>query len=123
MISNINFKVWWDENDEIVRAQAYDELDEKAALGILQETKKMAQKHGDNLNWIIDLSQMTKATSKARKILAKASGHPSTQKYAFCGASIFIRTVANFLTAAAGQKNARHFATEKEALMWIKEDN
>jgi hypothetical protein len=80
----------------------------------------MAAKHGNGINWLIDLSRMSKTTSKARKILAEASGHPSIRKYAFVGASVFIRTVANFITAAAGQKNARHFSSEEEALKWIK---
>jgi hypothetical protein len=120
--SKQNFKIRWDKNEKIVKAQAFGELDETAALGILEQTERMAQQHGDKINWIIDLSQMTKATSNARKILAKVSGHPSIHKYAFFGASIFIRTVANFIISSAGQKNTKHFATEEEALKWIKEE-
>jgi hypothetical protein len=97
-------------------------LDEKAAQGILETTLKMAEEHGNHLDWLIDLSQMTKATSGARKILAEASGHQSINKYAFAGASVFVRTVANFIAAAANQRNARHFATEKDAMRWLKED-
>ena len=119
-MSNNGFKIWWDAEDEIVRARAFGVLDEEAAEGIKRETIRMAQEYGDRLDWLIDLSQMTRATSKARKILTEASVHPSIHKYAFAGASIFIRTVANFISAAAGQKNARHFATEEEALRWIK---
>ena len=121
MTGNERFRIWWDEKEQIVRARAFGVLDEKAAEGIRQETTRMAQEHGDGLDWLIDLTQMTKATSKARKILAKASGHPSINKYAFAGASIFIRTVANFIAAAAGQKNARHFANEEQALAWLQE--
>jgi hypothetical protein len=29
--------------------------------------------------------------------------------------------VANFIAVAAGQKNARHFATEEAALEWLQE--
>ncbi len=122
MSTQEKFNIWWDKKEKIVRAKAIGILDESSATGILDETKTMAQQHGDNINWIIDLSQLTKATSKARKILVEASGHPSIHKYAFFGASIFIRTVANFIAAAAGQNNARHFATDEEALTWIHED-
>ena len=101
MPSQEKYKIWWDEKEQIVRAQAFGELDEQASLGILAATKNLAQQYGDKLDWIIDLSQMTKATSQARKILAEASGHPSIRKYAFLGAAIFIRTVANFIAAAA----------------------
>ena len=120
-MSNRGFKIWWDEEEEIVRARAVGVLDEQAAEWIRQQTIRMAEEHGDGLDWLIDLGQMTTATSKARRILAEASAHPSINKYAFAGASIFIRTMANFIAGAAGQKNARHFATEADALRWIKE--
>jgi hypothetical protein len=120
MMSEDRFEIWWDAEEEIVRARAFGELDEEAAEGIRRETARMAAEHGYRLDWLIDLSQMTKATSKARKTLAEASGHPSIHKYAFTGASTFIRTVANFVAAAGGQKNARHYATEEEALKWLK---
>jgi hypothetical protein len=122
MTSEKRFSIWWDEESEIARARALGVLDEKEAHGILEGTLRMAEEHGDKLDWLIDLSQMTKATSSARKILAQASGHQSINKYAFAGASVFVRTVANFIAAAANQKNARHFATEEDALGWLKKD-
>jgi hypothetical protein len=113
-------KIWWDKKEKIVRALAVGSFDEKTARWVLQETQKMADKHGDRISWLIDLNRMIQATSAARKILAQASRHPSIRRYTFFGASIFIRTVANFVLAAAGQKNARHFNSESEALQWIK---
>jgi hypothetical protein len=89
-------------------------LDEEAAEGIKHETIRMAQEHGDWIDWLIDLSQMTKATSKARKIPAEASGHPSINKYAFAGASVFIR-------AAGKGEHMKWFAAEEEAVEWLKE--
>jgi hypothetical protein len=112
--------IWWDEESGIVRAKAIGVIDEEAARFIVIETEKISQHHSEKVDWLIDLNQMTNATSKARKILAQASAHPSIRKYAFVGASIFIRTVANFVTSAAGQANTRHFANEEEALRWIK---
>jgi hypothetical protein len=117
-----SYRIWWDGEEEIVRACSPGVLDEQAAEGIRRETERMAEEHGDGLDWLIDLSQMTKVTSRARRILVEASGHRSINKYALVGASIFIRTVANFIAAAAGQKNARHFATEEDALAWLRED-
>ena len=114
-------RIWWDEELNIARGQAVGVIDEAAAQFILLETTRIAQEHGEKIDWLIDLSRMTKTTSKARKILAEASGHPSIRKYAFAGASTFIRTAVNFIQTAAGQKNARHFGTEAQALTWIKE--
>jgi hypothetical protein len=122
LVMGESFKIWWDNKEQIVRARAFGLLDEEAAEGIREETARMAEEYGDGLDWLIDLSQMTKVTAQARAILAEASGHPSIHKYTFAGASIFIRTVANFIAAAAGQKNARHFSSEEEALRWLREE-
>lgn len=113
-------KIFWDEKEKIVRAQAVGLFDENLAQWVLKETRRIGEKHGGRIAWMIDLSRMTHATSAARKLLAEASRHPSIQKYAFFGASIFIRTTANFVLVAAGQKNARHFDNETDALKWLK---
>lgn len=70
---------------------------------------------------MVDLSRQTKISSGARKQMAEISRPFHVNKFAFIGASVFIRTVANFIMVAAGQKNAKHFATEEEALKWLKE--
>jgi hypothetical protein len=113
-------KIWRDGKEKIVRAKAVGTFDEKTAQWVSTETHRMAEEHGNQIDWIIDLRRMAHATSAARKLLAKACQHPSIRKYAFFRASIFIRTVANFVLAAAGQKNAQHFDSEADALKWIK---
>ena len=107
MMSEERYSIWWDEEEEIVRSRAFGVLDEEAAEGIKQETSRMAQEHGDNIDWLVDLSQVATATSRARKVLVEISKHPSINRYAFVGASILIRTHANFMMSAAGQKNAK----------------
>ncbi|MBC8505083.1 MAG: STAS/SEC14 domain-containing protein [Anaerolineales bacterium] len=114
--------IWWDEDLGIARAKAVGAIDEASANFILLETARIAQHYGGKIDWLINLSEMTQATSKARKILAEASAHPSIRKYALSGASVFIRTVANFISVAAGQKNALHFSTDEQALDWLQED-
>jgi hypothetical protein len=121
MTDNKELRIWWDDDLNIARVQVVGVVDEAGSRYVLLETTRIAQQHGEKIDWLIDLSQMTMATSKARKILAEASAHPSIRKYAFAGASTFIRTVANFIHTASGQKNARYFTTEAEALAWIKE--
>jgi len=115
-------KVFWDEEHQIVRAIGDGIADEAAAKFMLAKTEQIAKEHGNGLKWLLDLNGITKTTSASRKILAKASGHPSIHKYAMIGASTVLPTVANFINAAGGQHNSRHFSTEQEALMWLKED-
>ena len=123
MVENeIKHKVFWEDELQIVHAIGDGIADEPAAQFLLARTEQMAKEHGNGLNWLLDLNGITKTTSAGRKILAKASGHPSIHKYAMVGASTVMRTVANFINATGGQSNARHFSTEEEALRWLKED-
>jgi hypothetical protein len=114
-------RIWWDEQNEIVRAVGVGVIDGDVAQWFLAEAERMAQECGDGLDWLLDLSQITKATARARKLIAQAAGHPSSHKYALVGASTFLRSVAGFILAAAGRPNDRHFATEGKAFSWLRE--
>jgi hypothetical protein len=115
-------RVWWDEGNQIARAVGGGPADLESAEWILAETERIAVEHGPQVDWLLDLSGITKTTSASRKVLVKSSGHSSIRKYALVGASTFIKTVSNLIMAATGQTNARHFATEAEALAWLKGD-
>lgn len=112
-------RIVWDADLSIARVWGVGVVDEEVAAWFYECTTQMANEHGDRINWIFDLSQITNVTSKARQSLAQVSKHPSIQKYAFFGASIFMRTLANFILSAAGDLKQRHFSTESEALKWL----
>lgn len=111
--------LWWDTEFDVARAKSVGVLNEEIAYFILEEKEEFAKKYASKMDWIVDLSEMENITSKARKVLAETAVHPSIRRYAFVGASIFIRTIANFISAASGQKNIRHFVTDAEALEWL----
>ncbi len=67
---------------------------------------------------IIHSSQFRKKTSEIIKDILKTTGY---EKIALMGGNTFIKTVASFLLAASGIKNAKIFNTEKEALNWLKQ--
>jgi hypothetical protein len=117
-----NVKIWWDDEKNLARSEGQGILTIEDAQFILEETIRIAELRGNRIDWCIDLSRLKKPSPGARKILAEASAHPSIRKYAFVGASVFVRTIANFIMSAASQENARHFANEKDALDWIKEE-
>jgi sulfate adenylyltransferase subunit 1 (EFTu-like GTPase family) len=123
MPSKEKYKIWWDDKKMIVKGQVFGVIDEKAAQGILNEVIFLSNNNENNIEWLVDLRQMTKVTSKARKILADATGHSSINKIAFSGASTFVRTIVNIISRASGQKNARHFHSEKAALLWLKDED
>jgi len=69
-----------------------------------------------------DLTEAGIASSGARKIYASLMKNDKIKKQAFVGMKIVTRVIVSFIMNFSGVKNARYFATEKEALTWLKED-
>ena len=113
-------KVWWDEKNSIACYRGKETVDEMTARVFLETVNLVAQKFGDEIVWLADMSGITKSTSKGRKLVAEAIKHPSIKVLAMYGASVFVRTVSNFINAAAGINNAKHFSNKEDALEWIK---
>ena len=115
-------EVVWDKKNQIVRAIGNGVADESCANFMLEQTALLAAEHGPLIDWLVNLDGVSKTTSKGRRILAQSTGDPSIRKYALVGGSTIIRTISTFILAASGQKNARHFSTEAEAVEWLKQD-
>jgi hypothetical protein len=113
-----NFR--WDDANGIAYGKTVGELDEIGAHIILREVERFSQEHGGQIDWIIDFAERTGMSSKARKIAVKAITHPSIRKIAIVGASTFTRTVIKFIISAAGTDKVMLFATENDAVRWIK---
>ena len=120
IVGNGKYKIWWDEKEEIIRAVIIGEFDEQLRREYKEENRKLFEQFGSKVNALVDVSQVTKTTSYGRQIGTEVVQHPNVGDLAFVGASTFVRTVANFITRAAGKKNIKHFATEEEALKWLK---
>ena len=120
--SLLQMNVWWDEENQIARADGEGIVDEMAAQWVYEQTDSIGQELVGQVDWILDMSRLVKPTAKARKILAKTMALPSIHQYAMVGASVFLRTIANFINAAAGVTNAQHFSSEEEALSWLKSE-
>ena len=114
------YNFWWDDANGIAYGKTVGELDEKGAHFIVSEVERFSQEHGGQIDWIIDFAERTGMSSKARKIAVKAITHPSIRKIAIVGASTFTRTVIKFIISAAGTDKVMLFATENEAVRWIK---
>jgi hypothetical protein len=62
-----------------------------------------------------------KASSGARKVYAQMLKSERMAKHAFVGMRTLTRVIVSFIIRASGAKNAMFFATEEEALRWLKE--
>lgn len=118
MIATDKYKLWWDEENRLGRAEAYGEWDEAAAQEMNKEYIRISEKHG-KADWLIDLKRLKKITPAARKALVESTSHPAVGKNAFVGASIYIKVIANFILAASGKTDSKHFLSIQEALAWL----
>ena len=114
--------VIWDDELEIVRAIGVGAIDEGTAIWFKECTQRLAAEHEGQLDWLLDMREVTKTTAKARRITAEAVGHPSIGKYAIFGASTFMSTISKYVIGAAGLKNYKFFSNEDEALAWLKDE-
>ncbi len=118
-----NYRMWWDESKQVGRNWVSGHINVEIAEFFAKQIKEICLAHG-TVNFLCDLSEEIRPPSaQARKIIANAIRENNINKMAFVGASVIVRTVANFITRAADQKNARHFAKETEAMQWLQEDN
>ena len=119
---NGSVSISWDEKLHLVRAQPSGTLNSDVAMKVLTKTNKIAEMYGDRVDWLIDLTDLNNVTFKARKIMVEVSRHASIRKYAFVGASSFMRVVSTFITTAAGLDTIKHFTKSEEAISWLLED-
>ena len=120
MTEENRYKVWWDEELQIVRGEIIGTLTMASAEGIQRDQDEIIEKYGEGRDWLIDLSRMKKAKSDARKKMVTLDSNPKVGRFAFYGAPLFVRTVVNFVMTAAGKNNVKHFSTEEDALQWLK---
>ena len=120
MSSEAKFKVWWDEKEGIIRNESKGDFEEDDAREQMEEILKIAEARPGKALVLNDLTQAGKASSGARKTYAQMLKSEEFAKHAFVGMSTLTRVIVSFLVRASGAKNAMFFATEEEALRWLK---
>lgn len=118
------YKIWWNEEEKIIRFQLLaEELEEEAIMEIFKESREITERYG-KVNSLVDLSKLKKNISSRarRRVNGILKGNPNINKLAILGASTVIRVGVNFIMAAIGKKDVKFFTTEKEAMKWLKQD-
>ncbi|MDD4902313.1 MAG: STAS/SEC14 domain-containing protein [Patescibacteria group bacterium] len=114
------FKIWWDEKEGILREKPSGEIDEACAKSMVEELLRAANARPGKILVLTDMSEGGSASSRARKIFAKELKNEKYAKHAFFGFTIFTKVLVSFIARSAGVKNVGYFATEREALKWLK---
>lgn len=122
MAGQPKYKVWWDKKEGIIRNKAWGDFDEQDAKDQSNEIIQLINSRDGKLCLLNDLTDAGTASSGARKIYSSLLKNDKIKKRAFVGMKIVTRVIVSFIMNFSGVKNARYFATEKEALTWLKED-
>ncbi len=74
------------------------------------------------VHFLVDSSQLDKISASARRSLIDSfrNTDPRVGKTALMGTSPYARVLTGFVLKATGRKDIRFFATEEEALAWLR---
>jgi len=119
--SELHWKVWWDDKNQIIRSWFTGKTSQEDAEKSLKEINKLAYSH----NCTALLSDSTKTETMdagARKVFASAGKTTSLTKVAVVGASTTMRVITNFIVSVAQTSvKIKYFENEKDAILWLQE--
>jgi hypothetical protein len=123
MIEKPRFKLWYDEENEVIRAIILETLDAEASSSFLDSIKENFEPEKHRY-FFVDLSPEKSQTlhdKETRRTLRKKMPQVNWSKIAILGANPGIRMLTKIIMAAAGKaRNAKFFDNEEEGLAWLK---
>ena len=121
MAGEAKFQVWWDEKEKIIRNKSQGDFKEEDAKRQMMEILRIVASKPGQVLVLNDLTAAGKASSGARKIFAQLLQSDRIARHAFVGMRTLTRVIVSFLVRASGAENAMFFATEEQALKWLRE--
>ena len=124
MVEKEKYKIWYDEENGVLRVDIYDRFDSEAASGFLNFIRENfeSEKHRYSLIYMGERAQPLPDKETRRTIREKA-GLVNWDKIAILGAKPGLRIFSKILVAALGKsENTKFLATEEEALVWLKDE-
>jgi UDP-N-acetylmuramyl pentapeptide synthase len=121
-MNEAKFQVCWDEKEGVIRNRSQGDFEEADARRQMAEILEIAESRPGKALVLNDLTEAGKASSGARKVYAQMLKSDKIARHAFVGMRTLTRIIVSFLVRAVGAENARFFASEEEALKWLRED-
>jgi hypothetical protein len=119
MNNNPEWKVWWDEENKVVRHWSRGINDEIVASDSTAEMKSQLEKHSDAAGVLVDIRDVIRVNGKARNIFGDFVKNLD-KKVAFYGANRIMKIVVKLVFGAAGRlENFKIFGSEEEAFEWL----
>lgn len=108
--------------DGIIRSIDTGHVEEEDVREGYRKVKELLKTIKDKKFLILDLTNATSLTSKARKVYTEASKDRLFDKVAVIAPSIYLRVMTIFVMRASGAGDyVKIFKNEEEALKWFKE--
>lgn len=115
------FNTWWDEKNNIVRAEFFGDQEEKDAELFVNKVREFANAHGGKVKILTDGRKGGKSSTTARKIYYDLYDSSIVEKSALFGLGFVQRVIASFIHHRKSKTVAKFFENEEEALRWITE--
>lgn len=121
----MKWKLWFDEQTKLVRVKVFSALTKEEAETLMSDIENLIEEKGI-LRGIMDLSESEAITNLSKEVRDVYKKHAMTlplDKAAIIVTSPAIRMIAKIVIKTLGKStSARFFASEKEALEWLKEE-
>ena len=125
-IQKENNKLWVDK-EGIIRIFESKPFSEEEIKDIIKEVKRILKDFNGKARVLIRVTgkiEFPLINSKVRKEIAKQAKEidkdTGLEKVAIVGSNIISRTIASFVISSSGLNNIKVFATENEALKWLR---
>jgi hypothetical protein len=115
-------EIWLDEELQIIRQRLTGNLDESDNGQLVAGTQACVDRMKDpkNVRILINAQGLGRPNTKMRKILIEEQKRTDLKKMAIWGGSLLMRTALKFFSLADANSKVRHFATEHDALEWLR---
>lgn len=109
--------------DGILKYTEQAKLDKKISEKNYEKVLNLMKKMKPPRKMLVDLSVVVMPPVESRKIIVKMISSGWTKIAVFGTDSIAIKTISKFIMLTAGVNNFKFFATEQEALKWLKSND
>ena len=118
------YKIWWDEENQIIRYKQFE--DQNFTPELAQENSEkidriLNEKHINR--YLLDLVNLTTIPDRnARKAIIGLANKYSFLKIAILSRHTAMRVLINFVVTSAGHRKIKAFTDEAEAIKWLREE-
>jgi|GEM_PF-1212241 len=123
MIEKTEFKLWYDEENGVMRTVIFETLDAEASSSLFDSIKDNfePEKHRYFLADMTSEKAQTLHDKATRRTLREKMPQVNWGKIAILGANPGLRMLTKIVMTAAGKaRDAKFFDKEEEALAWLK---